>query len=442
MAAQDGGLSVPVWLIGTEESGFSGDVAASMPTEGFTAERLAQLRDGLADLMDTPLVSLEAYPLPIENTIKGGRLLDAASPLATCLTNLIQHSSSSLKAASPGVTQGGETLYRMVVPAGIATQMGSGLARAMPSAAAATGIHSGILGRAGIVGQATFVPVAPRIGVGATAAGGAATATGAVALATVAAPLVLLAIGAAMTIYAEEQRRRALERITELLQELKQAHLDDQRDSLKASSRAIDRAAAVVLDKGAIGHSLGLDSAVHAVDTAVEAAVRRVAQWQRTLDTFGAPGLTISQLKKAYPGIDKVEGEFCAEIRLAAFAIAAKRRVAALQSVEHAQREPDLTFTRFASVLRSEQETVDRLEQDLATFLNCLMRIQIRPPAGVIDKVLTRNQVRQLLKWPTRLRKLAESEMPANSGPDSDLEISMIRQADGNLRVLALTAAA
>ena len=151
MTAQDDSLSVPVWLIGTEESGFSGDVAASMPTEGFTAERLAQLRDGLADLMDTPLVSLEAYPLPIENTIKGGRLLDAASPLATCLTNLIQHSSSSLKAVSPGVTQGGETLYRMVVPAHIATQMGSGLARAMPSAAASTGIHSGILGRAGIV---------------------------------------------------------------------------------------------------------------------------------------------------------------------------------------------------------------------------------------------------------------------------------------------------
>ena len=178
------------------------------------------------------------------------------------------------------------------------------------------------------------------------------------------------------------------------------------------------------------------------MDTSVEAAVRRVDEWQRKLDSFGDSGVSIKNLKAAYPGIDEHAGEFRSYLRLAAFAIAAKRRVAVLQAVEHAQKEPALTFTRFASVLRAEQETVDKLEHELTTLLTCLMRIQIRPPEGLLDKVLTRNEVRQLLKWPGRLRELAESEMPAESQASKALEISMIRQPDGNLRVLGLTSTA
>jgi len=440
MAVVDAGLIVPVWTIGTETSKIAPRVDAVVPSGGFTAERLAQLRDGLAALMDTPLVSLEAYPLPVENKIVGGRLLDAASPLALSLTNLIQHSSQSLRSAAPSVSLGGETLYRMVVPARVAAQMGSGLARSMPSAATATGIHSGVLGAAGIVGQATFVPVAAE----AAGAGAMATAVGGVAggagLVTVAAPFVLLAIAAAATIYAEEQRRRALERITELLHELKQSHLDGERDALKASSNAIDKAAAVLLDEGKIGHSLGVDSAVHQIDKAVEAAVRRAEDWRSKLGRFGDSGATEKDLKKAYPGIDDQAGEFISQLRMAAFAIATKRRVAVLQAVEHAQQAPELTFSRFASKLRAEHETVNDLERELIAFLTSLARVQIRPPDGRIDKIMMRGEVRDLLKWPTMLHELAESESAAYRDGDShsDLEMAMIRYADGRVRLLAL----
>ncbi len=432
MAAVDAGVIVPVWTIGTEASKVAHQVDAVVPSGGFTAERLAQLRDGLATLMDTPLVSLEAYPLPVNNKIAGGRLLDAASPLALSLTSLIQHSSQSLRSAAPSVSLGGETLYRMVVPARVAAQMGSGLVRSMPSTAAATGIYSGVLGKAGIVGHSTFVPVAAKVAV-----------TGAVGLVvTVAPPLILMAIAIAVTIYFEEQRLRALERITKLLHELKQSHLDDKRDALEASSKAIDKAAAVLLDEGKIGISLGLDSAVHRIDTAIEAAIRLAEGWRSELDSFGDSGATEEDLKKAYPGIDGDAGEFRSQLRMAAFAIATKRRVAVLQAVEHAQQAPELTFSRFASALRADQKRVDDLERDLTAFLTSLARVQILPPDGLTSRVMTRAEVRDLLKLPTRLRELADSETPAYGDPNTDLEIAMIRHADGRVRVLALAPAA
>lgn len=436
------GTVVPVWTIGTEVSKVTEQDAALLRTGGITPERLTQLRDALTSLMDSPLVSLEAYQLPVETKISGGRLLDATSPLAQNLTSLIQHSSTSLKVAAPKLSTSGETLYRMVVPAKVAAQMGNGLARSMPSTAATGGVYSGVLGAAGLVGQATFVPVAAEAAAGAgaaaagTAAGGVAVASG-VGLVTVAAPFVLLAVATAATVYAEEQRRRALERITELLSDLKQAQLDDERDALMASSRAIEKATAVLLDEGTIGHSLGLDSAVHNIDKAVEAAARRADDWQRKFESFSESGVTVSKLKKAYPGIDESGGEFRAQLRMAAFAIAMKRRVAVLQAVEHAQQAPELTLPRFASVLKSEQETVDDLERQLASFLTALARVQLRPSDRTIDKLVTRGEVRDLLAWPPRLRELAETEAAAASS-SGDLEIAMLRQTDGKVRVLAL----
>jgi len=437
------GTVVPVWTIGTEVAKVTEQDVAVLKTGGITPERLTQLRDALASIMDSPLVSLEAYQLPVETKIAGGRLLDATSPLAQNLTSLIQHSSTSLKVAAPKLSTSGETLYRMVVPAKVAAQMGNGLARSMPSAAATGGVYSGVLGAAGLVGQATFVPVAAEAAAGAgaataasAAAGGAAVASG-VGLVTVAAPFVLLAVATAATVYAEEQRRRALERITALLSDLKQAQLDDERDALMASSRAIEKATAVLLDEGTIGHSLGLDSAVHIIDKAVEAAARRADDWQRKFQGFSDSGVTVSKLKKAYPGIDQPGGEFRAQLRMAAFAIAMKRRVAVLQAVEHAQQAPELTLPRFASVLRSEQETVDDLERQLSSFLTALARVPLRPSDRTIDKLVTRGEVRDLLAWSPRLRELAETETSATNAP-GDLEIAMIRQTDGKVRVLAL----
>ena len=447
MTSSGQGTVVPVWTIGTEVSKVTEHDAAVLQTDGITPERLSQLRDALASIMDSPLVSLEAYQLPVETKIPGGRLLDATSPLAQNLTSLIQHSSTSLKVAAPKLSTSGETLYRMVVPAKVASQMGSGLARSMPSAAANGGIYSGVLGAAGLVGHATFVPVAAEAATGAGAAAAAGTAAGGVAVAsgvglvTVAAPFVLLAVATAATVYAEEQRRRALERITELLSDLKQAQLDDERDALMASSRAIEKATAVLLDEGTIGHSLGLDSAVHNIDKAVEAAARRADDWQRKFDGFSESGVTVSKLTKAYPGIERPGGEFRAQLRMAAFAIAMKRRVAVLQAVEHAQQAPEQTLPRFASVLKSEQETVDDLERQLTRFLTALARVQLRPSDRTIDKLVTRGEVRDLLAWSPRLRELAETETAA-TGSSGDLEIAMIRQTDGRVRVLAMAPAA
>ena len=45
-----------------------------------TSERLSQLRQALAVFLETPLVTMEAYALPPETHVGGGRLLDAAAP--------------------------------------------------------------------------------------------------------------------------------------------------------------------------------------------------------------------------------------------------------------------------------------------------------------------------------------------------------------------------
>lgn len=434
---------VPVWILGTEAAKSSPAENGVALADGITPERLAQLREGLASLLDTPLVSLEAYQLPTEAQLPGGRLLDAASPLAQHLSNLLQHSAGSLKTVVPQASASGETLYRMIVPAKVAAQMGSGVARMMPSSAIAGGVHGGVLGAAGLVGQATFVPVAAEaaatggVAAGGSAAAGAGAVVGGTGVVTVAAPLVLLAVATAATVYAEQQRRQALERITELLSEVRQAQLDDERDALMASSRALEKATALLLDEGKIGHSLGLDSAVHIIDKAVEAAMRRADDWQRKLEEFQG-SVTVSKLKKAYPGIDKPAGEFRAQLRMAALAIAMKRRVAILQAVEHAQQSPDLTLPRFASVLNSEQQTVDALEAQLKSLLDALAHVQLRPSEKPLDTLVTRGEVRELLSWSPRLRELAEAEAASIDGQGADVEVAMIRHRDGKVRVLAL----
>ena len=142
MAMDDRGITVPVWTIGTEVAKVGRQEAVVVPEGGITPERLGQLRDGLAAFLDTPLVSLEAYSLPADMKIAGGRLLDAASPLAQSLTSLIQHSTSASVKVAPVVSAGGEVLYRMVVPAKVAVAMGTSIARPMFMLAQWTGKHA------------------------------------------------------------------------------------------------------------------------------------------------------------------------------------------------------------------------------------------------------------------------------------------------------------
>ena len=113
-----------------------------------------------------------------------------------------------------------------------------------------------------IAAQATFVPVKGQAATAGAAVGSAGTAgvaaAGAGAL-TVAVPLVLMAVAVGVSAYADHQRQQAIERITELLELLHESKLVDERNALDGCRGAITKATALLLDKGRIGVSLGLD---------------------------------------------------------------------------------------------------------------------------------------------------------------------------------------
>ena len=92
----DGKAMVPVWTLATG--------AAQVPVltgdGSMTAERLTELRGVLAALADKPIATLELHPLP--DTLDRGRgiPLDAVSPLAQHLSQLITQSARSSSAAA------------------------------------------------------------------------------------------------------------------------------------------------------------------------------------------------------------------------------------------------------------------------------------------------------------------------------------------------------
>lgn len=144
---------VPVWTLATRDV----SVPAIMD-DTMTPERLGELRTVLAAMADSPIATLEAHPMP-KDLDRGARIhLDRASPLATHLSQLVGQTSKAAPAASTAAA--GEVLYRMVVPAKVAAQVGSGLVKPMASKAVAGGVHSALRGSSRIAGQATFVPVA------------------------------------------------------------------------------------------------------------------------------------------------------------------------------------------------------------------------------------------------------------------------------------------
>lgn len=440
MTAKAAVSKVPVWTVAADGDKLNRAIPIPIDAEGLTPARLSDLRNALSALLDTPLVTIEAYSLPASVEHSGGRLLDATTPLATHLADLIRRSVASLPEAASSTS---ETLYRMVIPGNLAAQMGNGLVRSMPSAVAHGGVYSGILSKLGIVGQATFTPVvAADAAIGAGAVGGAGVAAGTVATITVAAPLVLLAIATAATVYAEEQRRKAIERVTQLLKQLHQKDLDRERDALTGCTGAIEKATSVLLDEGVIGQSLGLDSAVHAIDTAIATAARRAAAWRQDLAAFSNDGVGIVELEKAFPGIGDEDGEFRAHLRLAALALAMKRRAVVLQAVEHAQNAPEKTFLRFTSMMEREQHDLDELETGLSSLLLDISHLRLRSPSRFIDQLMFRGEVNDLLEWPGRLRELATQESSKLGAPAPNVEIGLIRQLDGQVRVFPMSAVA
>lgn len=217
--ADDNAL-VPVWTLSTEAVTVPGLVGDAE----MTPERLADLRTALATFAQAPIATLEMHPIERRRDSAGGIALHASSPLAQQLSQLVTQTARSAP-AKVDVAASGEVLYRMVVPAKVASQVSKGLVKPMASKAVSGGVYSALRDSTGIVSKATFVPVS---GAGATT-GAAATAgvglAGAGAL-TVAAPLVLMAVAVGASAYADHQRQKAIERITDLLEQLHDDRLE------------------------------------------------------------------------------------------------------------------------------------------------------------------------------------------------------------------------
>ncbi|MDV9187693.1 hypothetical protein R6L23_05595 [Streptomyces sp. SR27] len=423
--------TVPVWTLATADVRMSGLTAG----ESMTAERLAELRGVLAVLADEPIVTLEVHPLPDKIDRGRGIPLDVVSPLAQHLSQIVTQSArSSLTVAR--ATTSGESLYRMVVPAKVAAQFGQGLVRPMVSKGGAGGIFGGLVNSTGtIAAQARFVPVGGAAAAGTV--GGAGVTAGAAAVGgtalTVAAPLVLMAVAVGVSAHADHKRRQAIEHITGLLEQLHEDKLDDELSELDACRNAIDKATAILLDQGRIGVSLGLDSAVHAINTALSRTDRRLARWQSALDRLSeGEAVELSTLTKSFPGVDDQGGMFRTHLELASLAIALMRRVVVLQAVDHAQSEPGNPFENFTRALSRDQQRLDERESSIADVLVRLSALELARPNG-LRPVFTTGEVDRLMSAAHRIHKLGEG-VTVNSRT-TDVAIEIARYEDGSVVV-------
>jgi len=411
---------VPLWMLATQETTLPDIPSAG----GLTPERLSELRSALTLLADTPIATLEQHPMPEGVDRTGAVALHSASPLAQHLSQLVSHTSK----AAPKSAAAGETLYRMVVPAKVAAQMGSGLARPMASKAVSGGIHGAIVGSKGVTAQATFVPVAG--GAGAAVAGAGALA--------IAAPPVLMAVAVGVSAHAEQQRQHAIERITELLEHLVEGKLNEERDALNGCRAAIDKATAIVLDKGEIGQAIGISPADHTIDIAIATAERRLKNWQRAVDAIDSNTAELSYLTKTFAGIDKTGGEFRAHLELAGLTIALKRRVIILQAVEQGQKDATHPFARFVQSLKTDQQRVDELEAGIHGVLRKLGELQLKRPGGFTNTLFSKGEVDDLLKAAYRLRELGNRVHEPNA--KAEMLIDIAREPDGSVVVFPAVA--
>lgn len=422
--------TVPVWTLSTADT-------SSMPAladEGtLTPARLAELRTALAAFSSVPLVTLEAHPLPKRRNRAMGLPLDAVSPLAQELSRLVAANAKNVSSVAR-VADSGEVLYRMVVPAKVAAQLGKGLVKQMRSKAVPNAVYSTVVDAANnrTVTNAALVPVERAAAGSRTAAAGATVGAGAAV--TVAAPLVLMAVAVAASAYADQQRQKAIEHIADLLEKLNDDKLEQERSELDGCRDAIDKATALLLDRGKVGASLGLDSAVHAISTATEKAARRVQKWEDALGAIVDNRIEVHDLDEAFPGVSKEGGEFRTHIELAALAIALKRRVVVLQGVEAGQSDPDNPFENFVRSLRADHQRIDELEARVDNVLLRLSALELRAPQGLIDKVMTRGHVDNLLGTSYRLRALGDGV--ATAAPTAEVVIEIEKHSDGTLLVL------
>ncbi len=426
---------IPVWTLATEDV----SVPDLLSDESVTPARLAELRTALAALADAPIATLEAHPVTAPHHRAGGITLHAASPLARQLSHLVAQTAKS--SPTSDVADTGEVLYRMVVPAKVAAQVGKGLVRPMTAKSHPGASYGDLVGSTGIVAKAAFVPVAGRTSVAGTAAG---AATGSAATAgvvtasagalTVAAPLVLMAVAVSVSAHAEQQRQESIERITDLLEQLHEDKLEDERSELDGCRDAIDKATSILLDQGRIGLSLGLDSAVHAIGASIERARRRLDKWQAALKEIPDGPVEVRTLTRAFPGINEEGGTFRAHLELAKLAIALKRRVLILQAVEHAQVEgASHSFTTFVRALQDDERRVDELEAGITSILFRLSTLELKRRGGFRSIMYTLGEVDDLLEAVYRLRALGD-QLNVGGHP-ADVAIEIERRNDGSLTV-------
>ncbi|KQH76198.1 hypothetical protein AO501_23275 [Mycobacterium gordonae] len=425
-------VPAPVWMLATEDVAIPDVIGDG----AMTSERLADLRKVLVALADSPIATLEAHPITNKRPHGNGIALQAASPLAQNLSQLVTQTAKSAPSAA-NAAGSGEVLYRMVVPAKVAAQVGNGLVRPMASKAAAGGVRSSLVNSSGIVAQSSFVPVTGQAAA-AGAATGAAGAVGGVAAGTaaltVAAPLVLMAVALGVSAYADHKREQAMERITDLLEKLHEDKLEDERNQLDGCRDAIQKATAVLLDQGRVGAALGLDSAVYAINVAIERAARRVSKWQRALTDIRGP-VELATILKSFPGVIEDDGgEFRAHVELANLAIALKRRVLVLQAVEHAQLEgANHPFKTFIQTLKDDERRVNDLESGIVNVLRGLAEIELKRYGGIRSAVFMPREVDDLLRAAYRLRAFG-NEVDAHDH-QGDVEIDIERKADGSVIV-------
>jgi len=390
----------------------------------------------VSDLADI-VFTLEAHPLPAKRERSTGLPLDAMSPLAQELSRLVTN--SSRVPAVTQVAQSSEVLYRMHVPAKVASEFLKGFVKPMASKAVDGGVYGDLVastGKSVVAAKATFVPVeAAATGAAGTAVGTAAGTAAAGTAMTVAAPLVLMAVAVGASAYADHERQKAIENITELLEKLHDDKLESERSELDGCRDAIDKATALLLDRGKVGASLGLDSAVHAISTATQRAQTRVKKWEAALDAvLEDDHVDVWELEAAFPGIASDGGEFRAHLEMAALAVALKRRVIVLQGVEAGQGEQDNPFENFVRSLRDDQQRINDLEGRVKNVLRRLSAIELRTPKRLIDKMMTRKQVDGLLEASYRLRALDPGHSAGRLNADVVIEIE--KHNDGTLLVL------
>ncbi|WP_032388534.1 hypothetical protein [Rhodococcoides fascians] len=404
----ENGNVVPVWTLATKDA-----PVPPIPEEGsMTATRLAELRTALAALVDAPLATLEAHPLPEAADLSGGSELGSSSPLASLLSELIDETSvggSALRTA-------GGVLFRLIVPAKVAAQVGTGLGTSTASPIGAPSVLDGV---AGAVGKSNFIPVAGKL------AGG-----GGVGALTVAAPLVFMAIAAGLNALAERDRRGT----DELIEEYKQDALRAGRAHFNACIAVLDTAANVLLDEGRVGASLGLDAAAFQINVGLAQARGRIEAWERSVKSFTKGRAEVPQLQKEFRGIGEADGEFYAQLEFAKLSFELSKRLGVLQAVEHAQLDSANSFENFTRALARNNKAVDALQGRLSVLLQGLSDLEVDRSHGVRDFVFKSGEVDTILQTSRRVRGLGNEIV--TSDLRSDVAIEVARKADGSLVVM------